>query len=166
MNPSETFIRYSLRNRLFVLVGATFFLCAVVILLFFPLLNITLEGLQNRTINSMKTAAEVEATTISRLLVLEFSSVKGLLKVTPTSKTEIDQWIKDLLWEKVTNKEVLQVYHDTFAQKDMVMRPRPHSRRINNVLEKVMEEALSGRQTPEAALAGAIADLKKDQTLD
>ena len=66
--------------------------------------------------------------------------------------------------EKVTNKEVLQVYNDTFAQKDMVMRPRPHSRRINNVLEKVMNEALFGRQTPEAALAGAIADLKKDQT--
>jgi multiple sugar transport system substrate-binding protein len=68
--------------------------------------------------------------------------------------------------EKVTNKEVLQVYNDTFAQKDMVMRPRPHSRRINNVLEKVMDEALYGRQTPEAALAGAITDLKKDQTLD
>jgi multiple sugar transport system substrate-binding protein len=68
--------------------------------------------------------------------------------------------------EKVTNKEVLQVYHDTFGQKDMVMRPRPHSRRINNVLEKVMDEALYGRQTPEAALAGAIAELKKDQTLD
>ena len=68
--------------------------------------------------------------------------------------------------EKVTNKEVLQVYHDTFGQKDMVMRPRPHSRRINNVLEKVLDEALYGRQTPEAALAGAIAELKKDQTLD
>ena len=79
MNTSETFIRYSLRNRLFVLAGATFLLCAVVILLFFPLLNLTLDGLQNRTINSMKEAAEVEATTIARLLVLEFSSVKGLL---------------------------------------------------------------------------------------
>jgi len=44
------------------------------------------------------------------------------------------------------------------------MRPRPHSRRINNVLEKVLDEALYGRQTPEAALAGAIAELKKDQT--
>jgi multiple sugar transport system substrate-binding protein len=68
--------------------------------------------------------------------------------------------------EKVTNKEVLQVYHDTFAQKDMVMRPRPHSRRINNVLEKVVNETLFGRQTPETALAGGIAELKKDQTLD
>jgi ABC-type glycerol-3-phosphate transport system substrate-binding protein len=68
--------------------------------------------------------------------------------------------------EKVTNQEVLQVYHDTFAQKDMVMRPRPHSRRINNVLEKVMEEALYGRQTPEAALAWAVAELKKDQATE
>ena len=66
--------------------------------------------------------------------------------------------------KKVTNKEVLQVYNDTFAQKDMVLRPRPHSRRINSVLEKVLDEALYGRQTPEAALAWAIAELKKEQT--
>ena len=46
------------------------------------------------------------------------------------------------------------------------MRPRPHNRRINNVLEKALHEALYGRQTPEAALAGAIAELKNDQTLD
>jgi multiple sugar transport system substrate-binding protein len=68
--------------------------------------------------------------------------------------------------KKVTNKEVLQVYNDTFAQKDMVLRPRPHSRRINNVLEKVLEEALNGRQTPEAALAWGLAELRKDQTAD
>jgi multiple sugar transport system substrate-binding protein len=64
--------------------------------------------------------------------------------------------------EKVTNKEVLQVYHDTFAQKDMIIRPRPHNRRINNVLEKYLQEALYGRMTPEAALTGAIQELKKD----
>lgn len=68
--------------------------------------------------------------------------------------------------EKVTNQEVLQVYNDTFAQKDMVLRPRPYNRRINSVLEKVLDETLYGRQTPEAALAGAIAELKKDQTFD
>jgi signal transduction histidine kinase len=108
MNTPETFIRYSLRNRLFVLAGATFLLCALVILLFFPLLNLTLEGLQNRTIDSMKEATEVEATTIARLLVLEFSSVKGLLQVTPTSNTEMDQWIKNLIWEKVTFNEIIE----------------------------------------------------------
>jgi multiple sugar transport system substrate-binding protein len=65
--------------------------------------------------------------------------------------------------EKVANQEVLQVYHDAFAQKDMVIRPRPHSRRINNVLEKYLHEALFGRMTPEAALTGAIQELNKDQ---
>ncbi|HZE20488.1 MAG TPA: extracellular solute-binding protein, partial [Desulfobaccales bacterium] len=65
--------------------------------------------------------------------------------------------------EKVTNPEVLQVYRWTFAQKDMVIRPRPHSRRINNTLEKYLHEALFGRQTPAAALAAALAELKKDQ---
>ena len=68
MNTPDTFIRYSLRNRLFVLAGATFLLCALVILLFFPLLNFTLTGLQDRTINSMQEATEVEATTIARRL--------------------------------------------------------------------------------------------------
>jgi len=117
-NTSETFIRYSLRNRLFVLAGATFFLCALVILMFFPLLNITLEGLQSRTINSMQAAAEVEATTISRLLVLEFSSLKGLLEVTPDSNTEMDQRIKDLLWEKVTFNEIIEGVELIQGQKD------------------------------------------------
>jgi multiple sugar transport system substrate-binding protein len=65
--------------------------------------------------------------------------------------------------EKVKNPEVLQVYRQTFAQKDMVIRPRPHSRRINNVLEKYLQEALYGRLTPEAALAAALAELKKEQ---
>jgi signal transduction histidine kinase len=118
MNTPDTFIRYSLRNRLFVLAGATFLLCAVVILLFFPLLNLTLDGLQNRTINSMKEAYEVEATTIARLLVLEFSSVKGLLTVTPTSNTEMDQWIKDLIWEKVTFNEIIEGVELIQGQKD------------------------------------------------
>jgi multiple sugar transport system substrate-binding protein len=62
--------------------------------------------------------------------------------------------------EKVTNQEVLQVYRWTFAQKDMVIRARPHSRRINNVLEKYLAEALYGRGAAEAALAGALGELK------
>lgn len=108
MTTPTTFIRYSLRNRLFVLAGATFLLCAVVILLFFPLLNLTLSGLQDRTLKSMQEGAEVEATTIARLLVLEFSSLKGLMQVTPTSNTPTDQMIKDLLWEKVTFNEIIE----------------------------------------------------------
>jgi multiple sugar transport system substrate-binding protein len=65
--------------------------------------------------------------------------------------------------KKVTNQEVLQVYRDTFAQTDMVIRARPQSRRINNVLERFLQEALFGRLTPEAAVDGAIAELQKSQ---
>jgi hypothetical protein len=61
--------------------------------------------------------------------------------------------------KKVTNKEVLQVYNDTFDQKDV--RPAPQ-RRINNVLEKVLDV---GRQTPEAALVWAIG-IKKTKLLN
>jgi hypothetical protein len=118
MKTPETFIRYSLRNRLFVLAGATFLLCALVILLFFPLLNYTLTGLQNRIVTSMQEATEVEATTISRLLVLEFSSIQGLLQVTPTSNTELDQWIKNLIWEKVTFNEIIEGIELIQGQRD------------------------------------------------
>jgi len=122
MTDPTTFIRYSLRNRLFVLAGATFLLCAVVILLFFPLLNLTLDGLQDRTFKSMQEGAEVEATTIARLLVLEFSSLKGLMQVTPTSNTPTDQWIKDLLWEKVTFNEIIEGIELIQGQEDVLGR--------------------------------------------
>jgi ABC-type glycerol-3-phosphate transport system substrate-binding protein len=62
--------------------------------------------------------------------------------------------------EKVRNPEVVQVYQYTFGQQDMVIRARPHNRRINNVLEQYLQEALSGRKTPEAALTEALAELK------
>jgi len=65
--------------------------------------------------------------------------------------------------EKVANQEVLQVYRDTFAQEDMVIRPRPHSRRINTILEKYLQEALYGRLTPEAALERALGEIKQEQ---
>ena len=42
----------------------------------------------------------------------------------------------------------------------MVIRARPHNRRINNTLEKYLQEALYGLRTPEAALNGALAELK------
>jgi hypothetical protein len=122
MTTPTTFIRYSLRNRLFVLAGATFLLCAVVILLFFPLLNLTLNGLQDRTLKSMQEGNEVEATTIARLLVLEFSSLKGLMQVTPTSNTPTDQWIKDLLWEKVTFNEIIEGIELIQGQEDALGR--------------------------------------------
>jgi signal transduction histidine kinase len=102
------FQKYSLRSRLFTLGGATFLLCAGVILLFYPLLNITLEGLMDRTIRSMGEAKEVEATTLSRLLVLEFSQLNELLLVTPGEDSDLDQRIKNLIWQKVTFNENIE----------------------------------------------------------
>ncbi len=122
MNTPTTFIRYSLRNRMFVLAGATFLLCAVVILLFFPLLDVTLTGLQDRTLKSMQDGQEMEATTIARLLVMEFSSLKGLLEVTATSNSEMDKRIKDLLWEKVTFNEIIEGIELIQGQEDALGR--------------------------------------------
>jgi hypothetical protein len=122
MTTPSTFIRYSLRNRLFVLAGTAFLLWVVVILLFFPLLSLTLSGLQDRTLKSMQNGTEVEATTIARLLVLEFSSMKGLLQVTPTSNTAVDQRIKDLLWEKVTFNEIIEGIELIEGQQDVLGR--------------------------------------------
>jgi hypothetical protein len=122
MTTPSTFIRYSLRNRLFVLAGTTFLLWVVVIVLFFPLLSLTLSGLQNRTLKSMQRGTEVEATTIARLLVLEFSSIKGLLQVTPTSNTAVDRQIKDLIWEKVTFNEIIEGIELIQAQQDALGR--------------------------------------------
>jgi ABC-type glycerol-3-phosphate transport system substrate-binding protein len=62
--------------------------------------------------------------------------------------------------EKMTDHEVGRVYKWTFGQKDMVIRARPHDRRINNVLEKYVQEALYGLKTPEATLDAALAELK------
>ncbi|MFZ5449304.1 MAG: hypothetical protein ACOZFS_11770 [Thermodesulfobacteriota bacterium] len=118
MTTPTTFIRYSLRNRLFVLAGATFLLCVVVILLFFPLLNLTLTGLQDRTFQFMQEGTEAEATTIARLLVLEFSGLEGLMQVTPTSNLPMDQWLKNLLWEKVTFNEIIEGIELIQAQAD------------------------------------------------
>ena len=102
------FIQYSLRARLLVLAGATFLLCVCVILLFFPLLNISLDGLLDRSMRSMEEEKEMEATTITRLMVLEFSRLKELLLVSPGAELEVDQTIKNLLWEKVTFNSIVE----------------------------------------------------------
>jgi multiple sugar transport system substrate-binding protein len=62
--------------------------------------------------------------------------------------------------EKVKNPEVLQVYKDVFAAPDVEIRMRPHSRGVNNTLEKHLRAALYGQQTPEAALQGVLQELK------
>ena len=105
------FPKYTLRSRLLVLGGATFFLCACVILLFFPLLDRTLEGLMDRSVATMRKSKETEANTIARLLVLEFAQIKDLLQVKPgeeKSVTAIDEQIMNLIWEMVTFNEIIE----------------------------------------------------------
>ena len=102
------FLKYTLRSRLLFLGLATFLLCACVTLLFFPLLNITLDGLLDRSIRTMKEEKEVEATTIARLLVLEFSQMKDLLTVTPQKEQNVDRYIQNLIWQKVTFNEIIE----------------------------------------------------------
>ena len=63
--------------------------------------------------------------------------------------------------EKVKNPEVLQVYNDTFAVADMVIRVRPSSRQVNDVLEKYLKEALYGQRNPDGALQGVLQELKQ-----
>ncbi|MBM4283877.1 MAG: hypothetical protein FJ128_01320 [Deltaproteobacteria bacterium] len=108
MKVRFSFPKYTLRSRLFTLVAATFLLCACVILLFFPLLNLTLEGLLDRTIQTMRKSQEAEATTISRLLVLEFSQLNELLLVAPGEENDVDRRIKNLIWQKVTFNEIIE----------------------------------------------------------
>jgi len=68
--------------------------------------------------------------------------------------------------DKVTNKEVLQVYRDIFASPDVILEPRPYSRRLNNILEKYLQEAIYGKLSPEAAIKGAAQELKALGTID
>jgi signal transduction histidine kinase len=87
--------------------GATFLLVAGIILMFFPLLNLTLEGLLERSITKMREAKELEATTITRLVVLELSWFRELMEAKPGKITEVDQRIMNLIWVKVTFNEVI-----------------------------------------------------------
>ncbi len=100
--------QHSLRSRLLLLSGATFLLCAGVIILFFPLLNITLQNLLERSVTKMRETKETEALTIARLLVLEFSQMRELMEVKPGKEDEVDHRIMNLIWQKVTFNEVIE----------------------------------------------------------
>jgi signal transduction histidine kinase len=100
--------RQSMRSRLLALSGATIFLCICVMLLFFPLLAYTLQGLMERTVKAIQEEKGSEATTIARLTVMEFSHLKDLPKVEAGVKRPIDQLINQLLWEKVTFNKIIE----------------------------------------------------------
>lgn len=108
MTVKLPFLHYSLRRRLVVLAGGTFALCAGVILLFFPLLSFTLEGLMERSMKSMREGQELQATVIARLMIMELARVKELLQVSPAADQPVDQLIKNLLWEKVTFNQIIE----------------------------------------------------------
>jgi ABC-type glycerol-3-phosphate transport system substrate-binding protein len=68
--------------------------------------------------------------------------------------------------DKVKKPEVLMVYHDAFASPDMVLKPRPYNRRVNNVLEKHLVEVLVSQRRPEEALASALKELQDPAPLE
>ncbi|MFP3868058.1 MAG: extracellular solute-binding protein [Desulfobacteraceae bacterium] len=62
---------------------------------------------------------------------------------------------------QIKNQQVWQVYQQTFAAADVVLRPRPQSRLVNNLLEKHLLAALYGQNSPRAALTAASVELKE-----
>lgn len=109
MAPTPPSRRYSLHYRLQTLEGATFiFWLFIIVLLFFPVLHFSLQGLLDQSIKSSQEQKDSEATTIARLLVLEFSHLQDLLTLKPEAPGKIDQELKRLLWEKVTFNEAIQ----------------------------------------------------------
>lgn len=100
--------RHSLRSRLLLLSGATFLVCAGIILMFFPLLNLTLEGALEGSTIMMEKASGDEADTIARLMVLEFAQMREILKARPGDINYVDQRIMNLIWQKVTFNEVIK----------------------------------------------------------
>jgi ABC-type glycerol-3-phosphate transport system substrate-binding protein len=67
---------------------------------------------------------------------------------------------------QVQNPEVRRVYEKIFAAPTTVLQPRPHSRRLNEILEKHLQNAICGRQTPAQAIQAAAAELKDYATSD
>ncbi len=108
MPADPTSPRYSLRSRLLLLSGATFLVCAGIILMFFPLLNLTLEGALEGSTIMMEKASGDEADTIARLMVLEFSQMREIRQARPGDINEVDQAIMNLIWQKVTFNEVIK----------------------------------------------------------
>jgi hypothetical protein len=163
--------KYSFRSRLVELAGATLLLSIGVVLMFFPLVSMTLDGVLDRTIKTMQEEKEKEATTIARLMVLELSLLHTLLEVSPTVDKEIDQRIKLLLWTKVTFNEVIEGIELIHAPADSEGRYLTYEyyRRDAPELEpmrgpqKVMKK-ISG---PEQELVNVINnELKVDKTLE
>lgn len=68
--------------------------------------------------------------------------------------------------QQVRNPDVLRVYQTVFAAPEVVLQPRPASRKFNAILEKHLQDALFGRRTPAAAIQAAAEELKRRAPLD
>jgi ABC-type glycerol-3-phosphate transport system substrate-binding protein len=67
---------------------------------------------------------------------------------------------------QVKNREVLRVYENIFSSSEVVLQPRPKSRKFNNILEKHLLDALYGRATASGAIQAAAAELGQIATWD
>ena len=105
MNGKPSSNSYALKIRLLFLITAAFLVWAAIM---FPLLSYTLEGLLNRGVKAMQNTQGVAATTIARLMVLEFSQWKDLLELTFEEVKRGEGRIQNLLWEKVVFNEVIE----------------------------------------------------------
>ena len=105
MNGRPTSHSYALKIRLLILVAAAVLVWAGIM---FPLLSYTLEGSLNRSVKAMQDMITVSATTIARLMVLEFSQWQDLLQLTFEENKKGEERIKNLLWEKVVFNEVIE----------------------------------------------------------
>jgi ABC-type glycerol-3-phosphate transport system substrate-binding protein len=67
---------------------------------------------------------------------------------------------------QVKNQEVLRVYDNIFSSPEVLLQPRPKSRRLNNILDKNLLAALYGRTTPSEAIQAAANELRQITTWD
>jgi signal transduction histidine kinase len=101
--PREPFFkRYSLRHQILARAGATFLICAGVVLLFLPIINAILRDYNAASSDYINREKEATSTNIARLIVLEITGLKNLLQVSAGPVTAAEQPIIDLLWGTVT----------------------------------------------------------------
>jgi ABC-type glycerol-3-phosphate transport system substrate-binding protein len=67
---------------------------------------------------------------------------------------------------QVSNQDVLRVYNNIFSSPEVVLQPRPKSRKLNNILEKHLLDALYGRATPAGAIQAAANELRQINSWD
>ncbi len=77
----------------------------------------------------------------------------------PSLQEALDE-VRQLVKEKKVNQKVLEVYDNVFDVKGVRLKPRPYSRRINNILEKHLVEVLLSDHDPKEALQAALQDLQ------